>query len=44
MIMNFSFWFELLCPLFMALAFATWFTLKFIRERRWQQDDDQYIP
>ncbi|MFP5065738.1 hypothetical protein [Acinetobacter pittii] len=42
--MNFSFWFELLYPIFMAIVFAIWFTLKFIRELRWKQEDDQYIP
>ncbi|MGC0289522.1 hypothetical protein ACSOTD_03720 [Acinetobacter baumannii] len=35
---------EYIYPSILLIAFSIRFTLKFIRERRWQQDDDQYIP
>ncbi|MHC6186229.1 hypothetical protein [Acinetobacter pittii] len=42
--MQFSDWVQLVFMVFLALVFIIWFTLKFMRELRYQQDDDQYIP
>lgn len=39
-----AFFMDYIYPLIIFTWFSVWFTLKFIRERRWQQDDDQYIP
>ncbi|WP_275891560.1 hypothetical protein [Acinetobacter pittii] len=42
--MNFSDLIDVLFAIFMFVSISIWFALRFFRQRRYQQDDDQYIP